>query len=808
MSDSKSQYVDSAFQTSMPSTSLSSQLQQSCLAHAVRHKCRPTPYRLISHHASVLDLIRGRLAKEPHRGLFERSTTNLFEYLNSRPLFFLPLAHCLHSQSHPPPDEPSPDLILKPGPEQSETSADIGADTEDYGGEFEGDIVEQAEFSGDDDSQGLGGSAASKDAQRVVTSARKRQPRENFVVKIPAVNVSGAIETMRLAREHGLTSEEVVLQPASRGLERQEVMRTLRRNEDILAAKMRIDLQESRQQSEMKAILQQRGKLPLMAKLTRQKLLRILSCNDVVIILAKTGSGKTTQVPQIILDDQIMSGNGPSTNIVCTQPRRFAATSVAHRVAYERRERLRNSVGFHIRDQNWSPNRLGSIVYCTTGILLNRLISDPQGTLKYHSHIIVDEVHERDIQIDLVLTLLRNAAREAKATGQNFPKIILMSATIDAGMFIDYFKEPTSEGTALRVACFEAEGSSAHVETYYLPDILSEISQAGSLHPTAQTLLQGKNPRISSASYIEREMQFSTHQANSASDFIRTDETSLPGMLSVQDTDSSSSDETAGQYTGLVAAVIAHIVKSKPQGDLLVFLPGKADIDTVWDLLTQVDPLGINFNNNQQFRLFKLHSQLRASNYGVYDPIPPSCRRIILATNIAETSVTLPDVKYVVDTGKARSSLWDPVTLKRSLPYRWISKTNSIQRRGRAGRVRNGHYYALFSKERYESFRTMGSPKIKMNDLVEFALQLKTQPQKIDLTRFLNDTIEPPSPQNVKRALKSLQTLGVLTKNEELTGLGQFLSRFGLHPALGKGILLGALFGCLEPMLILGCHGG
>ncbi|KAJ4523046.1 hypothetical protein HRR80_001570 [Exophiala dermatitidis] len=660
----------------------------------------------------------------------------------------------------------------------------------------------EAEDSGHDaeETAADGGQIADGDGANVASNVPKK--RKHFDLTLPAANLLSAVDAIRLAREHGLTDEEVVPTAYSAKAEPTWAGDILRHNH-VLAAKMKSDLAESRRTEKMQAMLASRHKLPLMSEKVRPRLLELIKSCDVTIVLSKTGSGKTTQIPQIILDDRVSSNQGPSTSILCTQPRRIAATSTARRVAYERGEMLKDSVGYHIRNENWLPRQQGSITYCTTGILLNRLVADEWGTLQSHSHIIIDEVHERDVQIDLVLAILRKAVQRRKAAGERFPKIILMSATIDPSMFLDYFRQPTDAGIALTAESFKVEGSTHHVQMHYLPEILSELTKGDDLDPTMHALLQGKKAEISSADYIRNEMQFVKKQSRGP----QSEHNSQPDQSTVADATEGASSEIDRGYVGLATAVIAHLAHGKPQGDILVFLPGRADIDEIYHLLTSLRPLGVNFTDTARFKIFKLHSRLRDSNDEVFQPLSPGCRRIILATNIAETSVTLPEVVYVVDSGLLRTQNFDPLTRQRSLPYDWISKTSVIQRRGRAGRVRNGHYYALFTKERQESFIAMRRPAIAVSDLVNVVLQLKAHPQQVDVREFLRETIQPPPGEAVESAIKDLQSLHALTvEDEKITNLGLLLSRFALHPAAAKGIFLGALFGCLEPMLILACH--
>ncbi len=240
----------------------------------------------------------------------------------------------------------------------------------------------------------------------------------------------------------------------------------------------------------------------------------------------------------------------------------------------------------------------------------------------------------------------------------------------------------------------------------------------------------------------------------------------------------------------------------------VAFFPGASELDNAEGLLRgrHFDDSPFDRRDTDKFRIFKLHSMLKDTNNEVFDPIPEGCRRIILATNIAETSITIPGVDFVVDTGKERSSFYDHATLARSLPYVWISKTSAIQRRGRTGRVRSGHYYALFTKERFDSFQPMNRPQIGESDLADVALQFKAFPQLAEVEALLLDTMDPPSRNAVVNAMEKLQSLGALTGSGDITSLGRLLSRLGVHPTLGKSVLLGCLFGCLEPLSIIACH--
>ncbi|KAL8960097.1 MAG: hypothetical protein Q9183_005522 [Haloplaca sp. 2 TL-2023] len=215
-------------------------------------------------------------------------------------------------------------------------------------------------------------------------------------------------------------------------------------------------------------------------------------------------------------------------------------------------------------------------------------------------------------------------------------------------------------------------------------------------------------------------------------------------------------------------------------------------------------PLGVNFRDESQFKIYLLHSSQPSAQREVFDGVPEGCRKIILSTNIAETSITIPDVQHVVDTGKLREKQYDQSSRITQLKCTWISKSNSKQRAGRAGRVQNGNYYALFSSERYNKLRAVGLPEMLRSDLQEICLDIKTQAFQYPIRQFLAEALEPPSPATVNASMLNLQALDALTEEEQITPLGRLLASLPVHPSLGKMIILGVIFRCLDPMLVLG----
>lgn len=258
--------------------------------------------------------------------------------------------------------------------------------------------------------------------------------------------------------------------------------------------------------------------------------------------------------------------------------------------------------------------------------------------------------------------------------------------------------------------------------------------------------------------------------------------------------------------TGLLAATIAHIAATTADdGAILAFLPGLDEIIRTRDALLQGGIFGLDMADKSKFKIYMLHSTLpKQEQQEIFETLPPGRRKIILSTNIAETSVTVTDVKYVVDTGKLRESRYDQLRRITKLQCVWESKSNSKQRMGRAGRVRDGFYYALFSKERADSLRAVGLPELLRSDLQETCLSVTSQKFDEPVASFLAQAIEPPSEKAVTAAIKSLIDIEAYTADERLTSLGRVLSSLLIHPTLGKMIFLGVIFKCLDPVIALG----
>jgi ATP-dependent RNA helicase DHX36 len=505
--------------------------------------------------------------------------------------------------------------------------------------------------------------------------------------------------------------------------------------------------------------------------------------------------GKTTQLPQMLLEDAIVRAEGSTVEIVCTQPRRIATRSAARRVAVERNEALRQTVGYAIKDDSQLPSNNGNITYCTTGILMSRLRNSPEQTMDSVTHIIVDEVHERDVLIDLLMVNLKDLIRDRKAAGKRTPQVVLMSATLDITLFSNYFGEKQEDGSIKPCHSITVPGRSFPIDVKYLDDILGEVKNDTKGGHWASLVTTPDVRKFLKA------------------DGLQIGEESQPGItqksFSVSQTpveiQTYAVDGTLARLH-LICATIDHILRTTSEGGILVFLPGMREILTMSSLLQEPDA-EINFIDTSHVKICQLHSQLEQSRDDVFDPLPPGTRKVILATNVAETSLTIPYVRYVVDSGLHREIGFDQASNTRSLQSQWISKSSSKQRAGRAGRIAKGHYYGMFSRARFESFKQVTVPELLRTDLQKICLEIKSKSPDRDIATMLAGAIQPPNTDAIRAAIQELKDLDALTEKEELTQLGSLLAFIPVHPAMGKLVILGIIFRCLEPMLILAALG-
>jgi len=512
-----------------------------------------------------------------------------------------------------------------------------------------------------------------------------------------------------------------------------------------------------------------RAELPL--NQFSKECLKLFENNDVCVLVGATGSGKTTQVPQIILDEYIRAGKGAECNVICTQPRRIAATSVAKRVAEERNEDLRNSVGYIVRWAHAPPAWNGSITFCTTGVLLRQLHNGWKA-LEGVTHVLIDEVHERDVQIDLLLVLLKRMLEARRQGNPDAPpvKIILMSATIDTTLFRKYFGSGYPNGECPYI---EIPGRIYPVEKFYLDDVKTILSQ----YPEAASIFARD---VSTAKYLTKE----TMERKDIEKFMKQEEEE-PEETGIdwsrtgsawEAEDASFKEEASDQPDRMIAYLIAHLCTKKTDGAILVFLPGMREITSLDKAMKSQIFLGQDFTDETRFKVFMLHSSIPAMQQDVFEPLERG-RKIILATNIAETSVTIPEVVYVIDTCKHREKRYSQIRQSQALVCTWISQSSARQRAGRAGRVRAGEYYALVYPERHSLLSVGENAEIKRSDLQSVCLDIRSFGITDPIGQVLEEAIEPPSSLAIRTAINALKSLGALDEKETVTPLGSILSQ-------------------------------
>jgi ATP-dependent helicase HrpA len=449
----------------------------------------------------------------------------------------------------------------------------------------------------------------------------------------------------------------------------------------------------------------------------RDEIGKLIAANQVVVLCGETGSGKTTQLPKICLD----VGRGVHGMIGHTQPRRIAARTVANRIAQELSVALRHEVGYKIRFGD-ETTRDTYIKLMTDGILLAETQQDRM--LEQYDTLIIDEAHERSLNIDFLLGYIRQLLPKRPDL-----RVVITSATIDPQRFSEHFGD---------APILEVSGRMYPVELRYRPLKSIEVLEHDSNEDAAATVIE----------------------------------------------------EDIDPIDGIVRSIDE--LWSQSRGDTLVFLPGEREIrDTAESLrkfhgddTVEVLPLYGRLTSDQQLKVFQ----------------PSQKRRIVLATNVAETSLTVPNIRYVIDPGLARISRYNARTKVQRLPIEPISQASANQRKGRCGRVMEGVCVRLYSEEDFTARAAFTEPEILRTSLASVILQMK----------YLNlgpieefPFIEPPDTRQIRDGYHTLHELGAIDDQQNLTGIGRALARLPIDVRIGRMILQALDEDCLDEVLII-----
>ncbi|KAJ5802296.1 uncharacterized protein N7503_004746 [Penicillium pulvis] len=497
----------------------------------------------------------------------------------------------------------------------------------------------------------------------------------------------------------------------------------------------------------------------------KDDILTTLDTHRVVIICSETGSGKSTQIPSYILEHEMLQGR--PCKVYVTEPRRISAISLARRVSEELGESkndvgtTRSLVGFAVRLESKisSSTRL---VYATTGVVV-RMLERPDD-FQDITHVVLDEVHERTIDSDFLLVVLRRLMQKRLDL-----KLILMSATLEAQRFSTYLGG---------VPVLNIPGRTFPVEMKYLEDAV-ELT----------------NYRLSEdeANMVPDDDIEEAEDSNSDTGGLQS---SLDGYSKQTRETVLKFDEYRMDYQ-LIKRLLLKIATA-PEMDryskaILVFMPGLAEIRRLNDELLAESTF------QKGWIVHALHSSIASEDQEkAFNVPPPGVRKIVIATNIAETGITIPDITAVVDTGKEKMMRFDERRQLSRLVESFISRANAKQRRGRAGRVQEGICFHLFTKHRHDKqLAGQQTPEMLRLSLQDLVLRVKIC-KLGEVEQTLLEALDPPSSKNIRRAIDSLKEVKALTSNEALTPLGSQLAKLPLDVFLGKLIIHGAFFKCLD----------
>ena len=521
--------------------------------------------------------------------------------------------------------------------------------------------------------------------------------------------------------------------------------------------------------------------LPIVAE--EQKIMEAIYNHPVVVIWGATGSGKTTQVPQFLYEAGFGSPSSPNPGMIgITQPRRVAAVSMANRVREELTS-AKEKVAYQIRFDS-SVSSKTAIKFMTDGILIREIAND-FALLKY-SVIIIDEAHERsantDILIGIVSRIVDLRASMHKEDGQIKPlKLVIMSATLRISDFLEnpnLFRNGTPpmvqvEGRQFPVTIHFARKT----QRDYVDEAFHKVCKGHKKLPPGGMLvfLTGQNEITA---FIKRlkEAFSNTEACQSAGHKVRLSASEAP--LETEDLELGTRDP---QYDD--------VGETDDEDDIFV------EDDQEFDL---EDPTPAS----SRIRVLPLYSQLQTKDQlRVFEPPPENTRLIVVATNVAETSLTIPGIRYVFDTGRGKERKYDRLTGVQSFEVGWISKASASQRAGRAGRTGPGHCYRLYSSAVYErDFEEHSEPEILRMPVEGVVLQLKS----MDLQHVVNFPFPtPPDRQSLAKAEKLLSYLGAISPEGKITDVGRELSNYPLSPRFSKMLTIGHQHNCMPYTIAL-----
>ncbi|KAJ2502220.1 hypothetical protein GGH96_001292 [Coemansia sp. RSA 1972] len=503
--------------------------------------------------------------------------------------------------------------------------------------------------------------------------------------------------------------------------------------------------------------------------------------NQVLIVRGETGSGKSSQIPQFVLQSLLETGY-TGGRVMCTQPRRISTMAIAERVSSELGDPhiggQSSLTGFQIR-MNTKCADENALVFCTTGVLLRMLVDDPD--LRSIDCVICDEVQERTIEFDYLLIVLRRVLRRRSDL-----RLVLMSATIDVSLFSMYFDN---------CPVIDIPGRTFPVRDMFLEDVVQASGYV--LDPSSVYVAREDTRRAVTAdgAYVDVSC-YGDAAANAwrTVNKMRADKVDLDLICHLVRGICGSTDDSWTQYCRT----------NVPQGAILVFLPG------IYEIRRLAAMLQSDSSTSQSMLVVPLHSAFAndrpPGNTLTYQELAfaPSLRvrKTVLATNVAETGITIPDVTVVIDCGMSNQMVYDSrlnISRLQTLP---ISRANVRQRRGRAGRVQPGLSLCLFTQHEFHKMREFELPEMQRLPLASLCLLAKAHGIR-DVVQFMEQAVEPPRQSSVVHAVVELQTAGALDEDEQLTAIGRYLCYLPVDLAIGKLLVYGATLQCLDSVLTI-----